>query len=236
MRLWPFTYLVACSVAIAQTGQLPGTGQTACYTTASSGTTDCISDPIFPRQDGSRAATLNYTKIDASGSDLDATAASWVCVRDNTTGLTWEIKTPDGGLRGAVHRYAWKNSDTSRNGGNTGSIGDMNSCGMTLGAQTCNTESYIAAVNATNACGASDWRLPSQMELLTLVHAGNLRPAIDTSYFPNTTHTPYWSATPHAMNPANAWGVHFGYGAAHAENKTAANAVRLVRGTWGQQP
>jgi hypothetical protein len=34
------------------------------------------------------------------------------------------------------------------------------------------------------------------------------------------------------MIPALAWGVHFGYGAAHAEAKNVANAVRLVRGTW----
>ena len=156
------------------------------------------------------------------------------CIRDNITGLVWETKTTDGGMRDVNHRYAWFSQDPSRNGGFAGSEGTTESCGNTLGGQTCNTASYVAAVNAVAYCGASDWRVPTQGELATLIHAGRIEPSIDITYFPHTANSPYWSANTHAMYPERAWGVHFGYGAANAENKFAPLPVRLVRGTWSK--
>jgi hypothetical protein len=37
----------------------------------------------------------SYTKIDSGGNDLDADADNWTMVRDNFTGLIWEVKTAD---------------------------------------------------------------------------------------------------------------------------------------------
>lgn len=213
-------------------GTLPDTGQTSCYNTST--TTDCVNDSSYPRQDGSQVASLGYTKLDAAGSPLDGAAPTWACVRDNATGLVWEVKTADSALRGGAHRYAWYEADSLLSGGQPGAVGVPATCAGSMGLQPCNTADFLAAVNATNLCGASDWRLPTQMELLTLVHAGAANPTIDTGFFPNTVSAPYWSASPYAMNPANAWAVHFGYGAAHAEGKNAAHAVRLVRGTWSR--
>ncbi len=178
------------------------------------------------------APAMSYTKLDSAGTPLDAAATGWACVRDNVTGLVWEAKTGDASLRGQGHRYAWFDADTSRNGGEAGGLGSTDSCANTLGDLACTTANYIAAINAATLCGSSDWRLPSQSELLTLIHAGTVQPAIDTGYFPHTASSPYWSASTHARMPAAAWGAHFGYGASHAESKAAANAVRAVRGTW----
>ncbi len=36
-----------------------------------------------------------YTKLDAAGNDLPTGATEWTCVRDNDTGLIWEVKTDD---------------------------------------------------------------------------------------------------------------------------------------------
>lgn len=36
---------------------------------------------------------FDYTKIDSNGNDLPGTALSWSCVRDNRSGLIWEVKT-----------------------------------------------------------------------------------------------------------------------------------------------
>jgi hypothetical protein len=209
--------------------QLPDTGQTSCFTSSSS--TDCASDASFPRQDGSLGSAPAYTKLDASGNALDAAAPTWTCVRDNATGLTWETKTTDGGLFSVEHRHLWFNPLASQNGGEAGSADVSDTCGNTIGL-ACNTANYVGYVNESGYCGATDWRVPTQTELLTLVHAGNLKPSIDTNFFPNTASVPYWSSTTYAMTPSYAWGVHFGYGAAHAESKSAPNAVRLVRGTW----
>lgn len=211
---------------------MPDTGQTACYNNF--GTTDCINDSNYPRQDGSLASTPAYTKLDGAGNELDASAANWSCVRDNSTGLVWENKTADASLHGVGHRYTWY--DNVSNGGVSGGVDFADTCGNTLDGDVCVTKNFVAIVNAANICGANDWRIPNQMELLTLVHAGNIRPAIDTNFFPNTASVPYWSSATYAVNPLNAWGVHFGYGATHAVPKSEPNAVRLVRGTWGQQP
>jgi hypothetical protein len=34
-----------------------------------------------------------YTKLDSRGNNLPKSAKQWACVRDNTHGLTWEVKT-----------------------------------------------------------------------------------------------------------------------------------------------
>jgi hypothetical protein len=214
----------------ALSGSLPDTGQTNCYNT--SATTDCVSDTTYPRQDGFDSSALGYTKIDATGNELDSSATGWSCVRDNQTGLIWESKTADQGTRDASYRYAWYLEDKATNGGNEGGGAvPASACGSTL-PDGCSTTSYWEMVNSQGLCGATDWRLPTQAELLTLVHAGNQKPSIDTGFFPNTASVPYWSSTTYARIPGHAWGVHFGYGAAHAESKSVPNAVRLVRGTW----
>lgn len=41
-------------------------------------------------------AGFDYTKLDANGDDLAEAATSWSCVRDNVSGLIWEVKTTSG--------------------------------------------------------------------------------------------------------------------------------------------
>ena len=162
---------------------------------------------------GGGEAGFDYTKLGANGLALatqnqtwthdgsgygsgnEAAGTKWSCVRDNVSGLVWEVKTnaitPD--LRDKDWTYTWYNSDSSSNGGNAGSAGS-NTCGSTLAAYSnlCNTQNYVAAVNAATLCGASDWRLPSRKELLSLVHYGSSTPAIDSARFPNTTANYFW--------------------------------------------
>jgi hypothetical protein len=57
-------------------------------------------------------AGFSFTKLDANGSDLPASATDWSCVRDNVTGLIWEVKTDDGGLRDQDWKYTWYNPDS----------------------------------------------------------------------------------------------------------------------------
>lgn len=226
--------LLRLSRALALIALMLGVSAPARADLPASGQADCFDGTTVTACSGSVSTAMSYTKLDAAGDVLDASATGWNCVRDNVTRLVWENKTTDAGLRDVAHRYAWFSSDSSRNGGIPGGSGTTGTCGDTLSGQACTTANYVAAMNAANFCGANDWRLPTQMELLTLMHAGTIEPSIDTGYFPATAAVPYWSATPHAMMPASAWGVHFGYGAAHAESKNAVNALRLVRGIWGR--
>jgi hypothetical protein len=146
-------------------------------------------------------------------------------VQDKVTGLIWEVKTDDGGLRDTDHRYTWYNPDDGANGGAAGTP-DGGSC---VGS-ACDTQGYAQAVNAQGLCGATDWRLPSVEELTSIVNYNRFGPAIDTLYFPNTKSAYYWSSSPNAYDSNGAWLVGFGYGYDGYSYKGDERAVRLVRG------
>jgi hypothetical protein len=85
--------------------------------------------------------------------------------------------------------YLWYNSNPSTNYGNVGRIGDGNKCyGYDRDNESsfCNTELFVARVNESNFCGASDWYLPPVEELRSISDYSRISPAIDTNYFPNT--------------------------------------------------
>ena len=172
---------------------------------------------------GAGAAGFDFTKLDANGNDLPVTAMDWSCVRDNHTGLIWEVKTDDGGLRDKDNTYSWYNPDSDTNGGDAGSQ-DFGSC---VGS-ACDTSSFADAVNAQGLCGASDWRIPGFDELVSIVHYGRRFPAIDTDYFPSTTSDDFWSAQA-AEFSIFAWEVNFNEGYDSDNFKSASNRVRLVR-------
>lgn len=194
---------------------------------------------------GGGAAGFDFTKICNNGQaagtgscpatpSLGPNPTDWACTLDNTTGLTWEVKTATAtDLRYFNHTYTWYSTDNATNGGNAGSLGS-DTCGGTLAAppynNQCNTANYVAAVNAVALCNYTDWRLPRLPELQGLPHFGVYSPSIDSGYFPNTLSSYYWTATNYAASPADAWVVHFGNGLSDASNKADNYDVRLVRG------
>lgn len=174
---------------------------------------------------GAGAAGFDFTKLDADGNDLPATESAWSCVRDNHTGLIWEVKTNDGGLRDRNHTYSWYNSDGTTNGGFDGTANG----GSCVDGTNCDTEKFVAEVNNAGLCGANDWRLPTMQELLSIVHNGLVNPAMDQAYFPNAPSAWFWSSSPFASTTFNAWRVDFNYGSVNNQNKSNNNRVRLVR-------
>ncbi|WP_201245704.1 DUF1566 domain-containing protein [Halochromatium salexigens] len=161
-------------------------------------------------------AGFSFTKLDADGRDLPADASDWSCVRDNVTGLIWEVKTDDGGLHDKDDRYNWYNTDPSTNGGFEGYADyhgiicdgyDSNDP-----ASYYNTQAFVERVNQRSLCGARDWRLPSRHELLSIVSNDRTGPAIDTDYFPNTVSSRFWSSSPYAYGSHSAWYVNFNHG------------------------
>lgn len=229
---------------------LPDTGQDQCWdgvalVACTPGNTGDAA--AFPRQDGrygrdaaaasgalaktgGGAKGFDYTALDAGGNPVAPSAGAnpHACVRDNASGLVWEVKTDDGGLHDKDWNYTWYDSNPGTNGGVAGTSSG-GSCGGTV-AGGCDTEKFVAAVNAAGRCGFSDWRLPSFRELFGLGHLGALNPAIDGSYFPNTRTSNFWSGSSYASFPGNAWVVHFSNGNANAFDKMASFDVRLVRG------
>lgn len=237
--------LLAWAALASAAGGLNDTGITGCVN-ATQNNLPCP-QPGYPSQDaetgrdaqpdlpkvGAGPAGFDYTKLDSSGQPLPGSATHWDCVRDNVTGLIWEIKTNDNGLRDKDWTYTWCNTDAATNGGSAG----VCDTGAGVGGDNCfnqarcDTEHYASDVNALPAplCGHADWRMPTREELRSIVDYSAKDPAIATAYFPRTVSYYYWSASPY-VGAGNAWIVFFSYGGDNADESGYSLAVRLVRG------
>jgi len=76
----------------------------------------------------------------------------------------------------------------------------------------------------------TDWRVPNQKELKSIVERQCDTPSINATIFPATLNNWYWSASPSAGGAANARFVSFFNGYDGVNGKTSNLSVRLVRG------
>jgi hypothetical protein len=150
-------------------------------------------------------------------------------VKDNNTGLIWEVKENWDGVadysnpHDTDNTYTWYDSDPQTNGGDAGTPGDGT-----------DTEDFINTLNSSNFGGFSDWRLPTVKELSLIVDSGTgPNPAINTVYFPHTypsSPASYWSSTTCGLFEPNAWRVEFFNGVVITHHKNYPYYVRAVRG------
>lgn len=153
---------------------------------------------------GFGSAGFDFTKLDTNGDPLPDDAPAWTCVRDNVTGLIWEVPA-DSGLTSALNFYTWYQPDPLLNGGNPGQP-DGGSC---TGSQ-CDTDAFIKALNAASLCGFQDWRLPTRRELFSLADFSRSRPAIADGVFPNLPHYDnafFWTSTTTAATATVGFGA-----------------------------
>lgn len=194
-----------CALAFAMTAAsshawlVPDTGQTASYTVTFGEDSDYSINPP------------TYTKLDASGNDLSSKATEWAMVRDEVTGLIWEVKTDDGSIHDKYNRYTWYD-------GVTGTPGDGT-----------DTKDFIDELNAAQFGGFDDWRLPTLQELFSISDLEIYNPAINSAYFPNSVASYYWSSTTPASHTYNACYVKFNDGCVGYLGKAFSHYVRAVR-------
>ncbi|MBV5308448.1 DUF1566 domain-containing protein, partial [Chromatium okenii] len=183
---------------------LNDTGITSCSDATQNGL-DCADTATdFPSQDAEYGRNgFDFTAIDTNGNTTTPTSGAnpHPCVRDNVTGLMWEVKTTDEGLRDENRTYTFDEA-----------------------------ASYVNAVNDLNLCGFSDWRIPTVKELYGITHLGIFNSTIDSTYFPNTPNWWFWSGSPIANYASYAWYVDFDSGYADGSNRNDYFSVRLVRG------
>lgn len=162
--------------------------------------------------------TTRFVKLDGTGAVLPDTAGTWACVRDNLFNLVWEVKQSDGSMRDLDFTYTWLSEAAgAANGGQCFHI-------------DCDTGSLAAAVNQAGLCGWRDWRLPTNLELMTLfTDIPTAQPGVDRRYFPNSKAGSYWSATVSGDGITAAWSVNFGNGFPEITEMSRPHFVRLVR-------
>ena len=158
------------------------------------------------------AAQTCRTTIPSTTPTSDFVLNSDGTARDQKTGLMWK-RCPEG--------YTWSSSIT---------------CTLTGGgaAKTFIWQKALQqGANATFPAGAggfTDWRLPNIKELDSIVEQQCINPSINSSLFPDTPSTYFWSASLYVSNPTFALSVNFSNGADYKENKIGSYYVRLVRG------
>lgn len=159
-------------------------------------------------------------KISNTGTQLQDSFTPWSCVIDNKAKLMWEVKVSKKGLQDAQNTYTWfdggsgvENGEYSRN------------CQWSEG---CNTQAFIQALNQKNLCQSSNWRLPSESELMSLLVYNDDNPLINLNYFPNTQPKPYWTSMSHEHNDDVAIDVPFFYGGTNGSDKSFDSYIRAV--------
>ena len=205
-----FIRIAICSVLVliifpvlSFAGLVPDTGQTSCYDNRQQ-----IACPApgadFHGQDATYTISPpSFTKLDAAGLDLPDSATSWAMIRDEVTGLIWEVKTTNHDIHDTSALYTWQDAQ----------------------------DDFIDQLNTDVFGGISDWRLPTVKELAGLVDSELQGPAIDLFYFPNTYPGQYWTITPGSVNTHYAWVVDFDEGVYDDDQaKTTTKRVLAVSG------
>ena len=154
---------------------------------------------------GAAQAVTCLSGIAASNPDNIYTVHGDGTVTDTRTGLMWKQ---------CLEGY-----------GGAGCIADGTTTSFTWANALAHAESHTFA-------GYTDWRLPNQKELRSLVEECRRSPAINDAIFGlNTTlSSVVWSGSPLAGYPGNAWVVYFLNGGAYGGSRDGGNHVRLVRG------
>ncbi len=106
-----------------------------------------------------------FVKLDAGGNELATDAAGWAMVKDAKTGLIWEMKTTDGSVHDAGNQYTWKEAK-----------------GV-----------FAAELNNAKFGGFTDWRMPNDTEIKSIMRQDQEEPFVDAAYFPNIRPANYWN-------------------------------------------
>jgi hypothetical protein len=227
-KLSAFCIMFLMMATIVWAAPVPHTGQTNCYDVSGNLIT-CPSpgQPLYGQDANYIINQMSYTKLDSGGHPLPDSASAWSMVKDNVTGLIWEMKNNKDGEpdytnpHDADNTYTWYDSNPATNGGRKGGLGEGK-----------NTKNFIKALNDAKYGGFSDWRLPTIKELVYIVDYSISGPGpINHAYFPNTALFSYWSSTTDAYSGGyDACILHFYYGVDSHQEKVSSKYVRAVRG------
>lgn len=181
-------------------GIIPDTGQVISYV-----------DNIFGEDSDYLIDEPSYTKLNETGGELQNDAISYAMIRDNVTGLIWELKNAEDGRKNPINIHDADNTYTLENASSV----------------------FINKLNSSDFGHFTDgykWRLPTIKELAYLANSTIYDPCV-TSYFQQTSSQLIWSSTPVSSSPAtNAWTFWSYWGGMYDREIKTEQRVWAVRG------
>jgi Protein of unknown function (DUF1566) len=140
-------------------------------------------------------------------------------ITGTNTGLTWEKLSDDGSIHDEGNFYPWNDAFAVK----------------------------VATLNTTAFAGHTDWRVPNQFELYSLVNLGAENPAMSSAFnmgcvpgctvlrcsCPLTESVGHWSSSAYQPHPQEVWEVIFFNGSVGISDRPVGiggNIVRAVRG------
>ena len=171
-------------------------------------------------------AAADAPSVDGSGADAADGAPACAVTEPRSRWASWPIPHPGAG---AAHPHSY----------------DLASPGVVIDRVTglvweraVDSGMYTWA-EATSRCacltlgGHQDWRLPTRMELVSIVDFTRDSPAIDPDAFPGTPPQWFWTSSRRAEDPALAWYIYFETGFTNFVEQDQRYWVRCVRDPGG---
>lgn len=189
----------------------------------------CVPLPVTPtnsayttayNDDGTPATpvsgTSSWTKIDANGNPLPASATAWSCILDSTFKLMWQAADSDTQLF-SLPTGGYAGLPAGTYGGASGGIYNKASIGVADAYPFTDSGGYQVAANYNKLCGYSNWRVPKLSELSLLIQIPQSAPSsqfgmMNWQWFIHPSgdgNKLYWTSVEHPANSGQTWVVDF---------------------------
>jgi hypothetical protein len=183
---------------------LPDTNQRLCYNSTT--TIDCPAPgEAFYGQDAQYGWDVSHAETERYTRDLAVTGEPVVV--DNVTGLLWQ---------GCAAGLSGDNCEIDDEPGVTG-------------ASTYTWEEALAYCDSLDWGGYTDWHLPDEFELDTIVDSGRSNPSIEITTFPEAGDDIFWCSSSSVYSASYAWYIAFTSGYSGANDWSNPINVRCGR-------